>query len=415
MGSGFRALFLGSLVSNTGDGIRLAALPLLAADLTSSPVLVSAVTAAQYLPWVSVAPLGGALVDRHDRRRMILTTQAWRGVVMLVLACSVAGDVVAIWQLCVVAFLITAGEILVDPSVVALVPTLVTDEQLDIANGRIASVEIVTNDFAGGPAGATAFGFAPWLPFVLDGGSYLASLVLFRRLPSELAGELPAHDDQSRDDVRPAEQSTLVADAAEGFRFLRRHPVLWPITVATTVYYLGAATGFSLLVLLVRDSAGGPAWSFGAVLACGAVGAFVGTRIGGRVSQRFGTRATLATATCVEGLALAAMALSTSVVVLAVIWSLGGVPAGVRIPVARSVQQRLTPNRLLGRVNVSARMLTRGVIVLGAIGSGALAAALGVRAAFAVGGAVEVIAALLIARALGAIVVTDGAAAHRAG
>ena len=65
LGAGFRALFAGSLISNTGDGIRLAALPLLAAELTSSPVLIGAVTAAQYLPWVTVAPVGGALVDRH--------------------------------------------------------------------------------------------------------------------------------------------------------------------------------------------------------------------------------------------------------------------------------------------------------------------------------------------------------------
>ena len=95
-GPGFRALFAGSLISNTGDGIRLAALPLLATTLTSSPVLVSAVTAAQFLPWVLVAPLGGALVDRHDRRRMILITQAWRGAVMLALALLVASDLVAI-------------------------------------------------------------------------------------------------------------------------------------------------------------------------------------------------------------------------------------------------------------------------------------------------------------------------------
>jgi MFS family permease len=375
------------MVSNTGDGIRLAALPLLAAQVTSSPVLVSAVTAAQYLPWLSVAPLGGALVDRHDRRRMILTTQAWRGLVMLALAALVASDVVAIWHLCVVAFVITAGEILVDPSVVALVPTLVDDDQLDIANGRIASVEIVTNDFAGGPVGAAAFGLAPWLPFVLDGGSYLASLLPFRRLPTA-AGP------------RATERPALRADATEGFRFLRRHPILWPLTVATMAYYLGAAAGFSLLVLLVVDSAGGPTWSFGAVLACGAIGAFVGTRIGGGVSRRFGTRATMATTIFVEGLALAAMALSTSVGVLAAIWFVGGVPAGIRIPVARSVQQRLTPNHLLGRVNVTSRMFTRGIIVIGALASGALAATVGVRWAFVVGGAVQLISAGLVARAL---------------
>lgn len=384
------------MVSNTGDGIRLAALPLLAAQVTSSPVLVSAVTAAQFLPWVSVAPLGGALVDRHDRRQLILMTQTWRGVVMLALAWLVASQVVAIWHLCVVAFLITAGEILVDPSVVALVPTLVDDDQLDIANGRIASVEIVTNDFAGAPVGAAVFGFAPWLPFLLDGGSYLASLIPFRRLPFDPGTPRRA----GRSERQLAERPGLHADAAEGFRFLREHPILWPVTVATMVYYFGAATGFSLLVLLILENAGAPAWSFGAVLACGAVGALVGTRIGGGLSRRFGTRATLAIAVCLEGLALAAMALSTSVIVLGAIWFLAGVPAGVRIPVARSVQQRLTPNRVLGRVNVSARMFTRGIIVVGALASGALAIAIGVRWAFVVGGAVEIISALLIARAL---------------
>ena len=391
-GSGFRALYLGSTVSNTGDGIRLAALPLLAAELTTSPALVSAVTAAQFLPWVSVAPLGGALVDRHDRRRMILATQTWRGLVMLALALLVARDLVAIWQLCVVAFVITAGEILVDPSVVALVAQLVDDEHLDDANGRIASVEIVTNDFAGKPAGAIAFGLAPWFPFVVDGVSYLMSLVAFRRLPDPGGRHTP--------ELAPAARPTLFADAAEGLRFLRRHPVLGPVTAATMVYYLGAAVGFSLLVLLVRDTANWPAWSFGVVLACGAAGAFVGTLVGARSSRRFGTRATLTGATLIEGGALAAMALSTSVAVLGVIWFVGGIPAGARIPVARSMQQRLTPNRLLGRVNVSARMFTRGIIVAGALASGGLATVVGVRTTFIVGEAIEIVSAPLFARAL---------------
>ncbi len=399
LGTGFRALFLGSLISNTGDGIRLAAIPLLAAELTSSPVLVSAVTAAQYLPWVSVAPLGGALVDRHDRRRMILATQAWRGAVMLVLAWLVASDLVAIWHLCVVAFVITAGEILVDPSVVALVPTLVDDEQLDTANGRIASVEIVTNDFAGGPAGATAFGFAPWLPFLLDAGSYVGSLVPFRRLPSDA----PVPDDE----VRPAGRPSLLSEAGEGIRFLRHHPVLGPVTAATVVYYLGAATGFSLLVLLVKDSASGPAWTFGVVLACGAVGAFLGTLVSGRLDRRFGARATLSIATLIEGLALAAMALPRSVAPLAAIWFLGGLPSGARIPVSRSIQQRLTPNRLLGRVNVSARMFTRGIIVLGALVSGVLATSIGLRSTFVFGGAIEVLSAIAMSRALRTVQRTD--------
>lgn len=333
LGSGFRALFVGSLISNAGDGIRLAAIPLLAAELTSSPVLVAAVTAAQFLPWVTLAPVGGALVDRRDRRRTILVAQTWRGIVMLALAALAVVDVVAIWHLCLVAFVITAGEILVDPSVVAVVPSLVADDQLDTANGRISSVEIVTNDFAGGPVGATAFGVAPWLPFLLDAGSYLGSLAPFRRIPTDREPTVSGVSTPSTAE-RPAGRTTLRADAADGFRFLRRHPVLGPLTAATMIYYLGAATGFSLLVLLVLDAVDGPAWSFGVVLACGAAGAFVGTLVGGRAARRLGTRATLAGSTLLEGIALAALAWSPSIVVLAVIWFVAGVPSGARIPVA---------------------------------------------------------------------------------
>lgn len=391
LGSGFRALYVGSLVSNTGDGIRLAALPLAAAALTTSPALVAAVTAAQYLPWVSVAPVGGALVDRLDRRRLILTTQAWRGAVMVVLTLLVVADLVAIWHLCVVAFVITAGEILVDPSIVAFVPRVVDDDRLDDANSRIASVEIVTNDVAGRPVGSGLFGLVPWLPFAVDAASYLGSMVPFRRLP-------PARAVDARQATGAA--TTLRSDAAEGMRFLWRHPVLGPVTAATMVYFLGASTGLGLLVLLVVDVADGPAWSFGVILACGAVGAFVGATTGARVSRRLGVRVVLGGATVAEGVAFAAMAVTTSIGVLALVWFVVGIPAGARIPVARSLQQRLTPDRLLGRVNVSARMFTRGIIVVGAVGSGVLADAIGVRSTFVVGGLVQVVGGLLLVVAL---------------
>jgi Kef-type K+ transport system membrane component KefB len=85
-----------------------------------------------------------------------------------------------IGHVCVVAFAITLGEILVDPSTVALVPTLVEDVDLERANGRIAGVEIVTNDFAGAPVGAALYAFAPWLPFLVDACSYLGSLLPWR-------------------------------------------------------------------------------------------------------------------------------------------------------------------------------------------------------------------------------------------
>lgn len=391
LGPGFRALLLGSLVSNTGDGIRLAALPLLAASLTSSPLLIAAVTAAQYLPWVTFAPVGGALVDRWDRRRTILVTQAWRGMVALGLGLLVWTSDAEVWHVCVVAFAITLGEILVDPATVALVPTLVEDDDLDRANGRISSVEIVTNDFGGAPAGAVLFGFAPWIPFVVDGVSYLGSLVPFRNLPQ--ATTPPSAEPADR--VR-----SLRAEASEGFQWLRRHNVLGPLTLAQVVYYFGVATSLSLLVVLVTDELEGSSAVFGVILAIGAAGAFVGTLIGAPVAARLGPRLSLSGAVVLQAVTLGAAAAARSLPILAGLWFLNGVPAGAQRPIARSLQQRLTPNELLGRVNVTARIFTRGIIVIGALCAGGLATLSGVRSAFVLGGLAQLAAAAVMWLAL---------------
>lgn len=394
LGSGFEALYYGSLITNTGDGIRLAALPLLAASLTSSPFLISTVIAAQYLPWVTFAPIGGAIVDRRDRRQTILTTQVWRGIVMVVLATLVWTDLVAVWQLCVVAFLITAGEILVDPSIVATVPTLVNDDDLDRANGRIASAEIVTNDFAGGPLGAATFSLAPWLPFLVNAASYLGSLLPLRQLPPQR----PRHDQPSE---AAAQLRTRRAEAVEGFAWLRHHQTLGPFTAAQVLYYLGVSAGLSLLVVLVTIELGAPDYTFGLVLAAGAAGAVAGSLAGGRIARAVGVRATLSGTVLIQGAALAALAIASSPPLVGVLWFLNGFPAGIQRPVARAMQQRLTPNHLLGRVNVTARIFTRGVIVVGALAAGALATATSVRSALVVGGTVEILAGILIWLVLG--------------
>jgi MFS family permease len=383
LGPGFRALYAGALVSNVGDGIRLAALPLLATTLTTSPFLIASVTAAQYLAWLAFGPFGGAIVDRADRRRTILSTQAWRGVLMAGLALLVWSDHAEIWHVCLVAFAITLGEILVDPSTVALVPTLVDDDDLDLANGRISSVEIVTNDFAGAPVGSVLFAFAPWLPFLIDAGSYLGSLVPVRGLPRR--PRVSAGPDVAT--------PTLRSDAAEGFRWLRHHRVLGPLTASFVIYYFGFAAGYSLLVVLVTDVLGGSAIAFGVLLAIGAAGAFLGTLVGARVSSAIGTRATLSGCVALQGATLAAIAVAPSVPVLAALWFINGVPAGLQRPVSRSLQQRLTPNHLLGRVNVTSRIFTRGIIVFGALGAGALATATSVRWSFVAGGSVQLVAA----------------------
>ncbi|MFT4597075.1 MAG: MFS family permease [Paracrocinitomix sp.] len=180
-----------TFVTNLGDGLRLPALPL----------LISGIAAALFLPWTTFAPFGGVIVDRADRRRLIMITQAWRSLVMAALGLAIVTDVLQIWHIFVVAFVITVGEILVDPSVTAMVPTLVAHKDLDRANSRISTVEIVTNNFAGGPIGAASFTFVPGLLFLLEALSYLGPIAPFSRLPAARTRpdpSTPAHRCASR-------------------------------------------------------------------------------------------------------------------------------------------------------------------------------------------------------------------------
>lgn len=90
LGRDFWALWTAAVSSNLGDGIRITALPLLAAALTTSPTAVAGVTAASFLPWLVFGPVGGAIGDRSDRRRLVIAVNLVRAVGVAAFALAVA-------------------------------------------------------------------------------------------------------------------------------------------------------------------------------------------------------------------------------------------------------------------------------------------------------------------------------------
>lgn len=388
LGNAFNALLAASAVTNLGDGIRLATLPLLATTLTDSPLAVAGVTAAQFLPWLVFAPIGGVIVDRADRRQLILRTQGWRAIIMLVFGLLVVADVVAIWMLFVVAFSITVGEILVDPSVVATVPTLVRREDLDSANGQISSVEIVTNDLVGAPVGAGLFLVAPWIPFVLDGLTYLGSILPFRRLP------------QTPQPPRPeARLSELAAEVPEGLRWLAGHKMLRPWTAGVAIFNVGAAAGFSLLVLLILDTHDGTEFGYAITLTVAAAAAAILSSVAPGLADRFGRPAVMLTFATTAALAMVAVGLAGGTAVLAMFWAINGGATGVLFAIGRGYIQRYCPNEILGRAAIASRTITRTAFVVGALGGGAVATGASLRTVFLLAGGLQI--AALVPMALG--------------
>ncbi len=387
LGPTFSALLTATFVTNLGDGLRLAALPLLATTLTSSPILISAVTAAQFLPWIFFAPFGGVIVDRSDRRRLIMITQAWRSLVMAALALALLTDLVHIWQLFVVAFVITVGEILVDPSVVATVPTIVEPANLDRANSRITMVETVTNEFVGGPVGAASFAFAPWLPFVLDALSYLGSIAPFSRLPAS-----------QRTPVEGETQRSFRTEMGDGLRWIKGHAFLRPLTLGIAVFHLGTAGAFSLLAFFIVDELEAPGFVFGFVLSSAAIGATMSSLMAARLVDRFSRRSAITLAATLTALSVIASGLVTSEWQLIVAWMFNGFGGGLSLSIGRGFIQRHTPNDLLGRTAIASRMMTRPSFVVGALLAGVIASWTSVRWSFVVAGSFHLLGALLLWR-----------------
>ncbi|HRE03543.1 MAG TPA: MFS transporter, partial [Ilumatobacteraceae bacterium] len=203
LGRAYWRLWTASTVSNLGDGMFLVAMPLLAARTTDDAFAVALVTAANTLPWLLLSLHAGAIVDRHDRRRLLVIGDSFRGALLVLLTVIVAFDVMQIWMLWLLAFCLGIAEVVFDNAAQAILPALVEPDQLEKANGRRYSAELLANVFLGTPLGGALFAVAVWLPFGVDAVGYLAAAVLVFGLRGNFANDAPTGPPQSLwDDVK---------------------------------------------------------------------------------------------------------------------------------------------------------------------------------------------------------------------
>ncbi len=169
-----------------GDGIALVALPLLAASLTRDPVLIAGVATAQRLPWLLFTLISGVVVDRVDRRQLQAWTNFFRAAVLAALTLAVGLGWVSIYWIFVVAFLLGVAETLFDNAAFALLPSVVTQDDLERANSRIYTTQTVANEFVGPPVGGTLFALAAMMTLGLNALCYGLAAALVGLLPGSL-------------------------------------------------------------------------------------------------------------------------------------------------------------------------------------------------------------------------------------
>jgi predicted MFS family arabinose efflux permease len=380
----FRYLWSASLISTLGDGALLAALPLLAASLTRDPRLISAVTVTGRLPWLALALFGGVIVDRLDRHRLMLWTQAGQMLLVTLVTLVAALGLSRIWMLYLFAFAIGAGDVLFQGSSQAFVPTIVRRGDLDAANGRLVAAEAVSHDFLGPPAGSVLFVLAAAAPFGLDAVSFAISLLLITRIkpPPRAVPAAPRH--------------AVLAEIREGLRWLANARLPRTLTLITAGGNFCEAMALSLLVLFARQVLGVGGASYGVLLAAMAAGGVAGGLLSAKVVGRLGARNVAIAVEVISPAAwLAVAAFGRTVIVVVALFTVFSFALSMWNVVSMSTRQRLVPDELQGRVVSASRMLAYGATPLGALAGGFVATEYGLIAPWLVGGVLSLLVAVV--------------------
>ena len=399
LGRGFRWLLASSWVSNLGDGIALAAGPLLVASLTDDARLVALAATVQWLPPLLFALLAGALSDRLDRRRLVVTVDAVRAVVLAVLAAAVVTGRVSIGVVLVALFLVGTAEVFADSSSQTLLPMLVAREDLAVANSRLQTGFITVNQLAGPPLGAALFAVGAVWPVAAQALVVAAGAVLVSRIV------LPAHGRPGGTGER------LHRDIADGFRWVLHHAAVRTLVLTIATFNITFGAAWSVLVLYATQRLGLGEVGFGLLTTISAVGGLLGTASYGWITRRVSLGDLMRIGLAVETLTHLALALTTRAWVAMVVFLVFGAHAFIWGTTSVTVRQRAVPTELQGRVgSVYAVELFGGLVVGSGLG-GVLAERWGVVAPFWFAFAGSALFMVLIWRQLAHIAHADGSTA----
>ena len=370
LGADFRWLLSSVWVGNLGDGLAIAAGPLLVAQQTDSPFLISLAATLQWLPKMLFALPAGVVTDRLDRRLLVIGVDVVRVAVLGLLVASLVTGTVSIGVVLMALFLLGTAETFADNASGTLLPMLVHRDDLAVGNARIQTGFITVNQLAGPPLGAALFAAGTTLPFVAQGLLLLAAVATIARV------RLPAH---GRDE---AAGTRVLHEVVEGFRWVAHHAAVRTLVLTLMIFNLTFGAAWSVLVLYATERLGLHAVGFGLITTVGAVGGLLGTAAYGWITRRVSLGDLMRIGLVVETLTHLGLALTTEPVVALAIFFVFGAHAFIWGTTSITVQQRAVPTRLQGRVSSVNLVGCFGGLVLGGLLGGALAQAYGVTAPF---------------------------------
>ena len=387
LGRGFRWLLASSWITFLGDGITLAAGPLLVASQTLNPLAIAMAALLQRLPWLIFGLYAGVVADRVSRRGIVIATGLVRMIILTLLIATIITHRVDTAVVLAALFLFGVNETFAETAATTLLPMLVDKNDLGIANARNLAGVIVGSQMAGPPIGAALFAAGMALPFISEAVCVLAGVLLLTRV------RLPARAER-------VQASRIRAEIREGWHWLWAHPAVRTLAITIFTFNITFGAAWSVLVLYARQRLGMGAVGFGLITTAIAAGGLAGTACYGWLEKRVPLGVIMRGGLIIETLTHLALALTRWMWLALIVFTIFGAHAFIWGTTSTSVRQRAVPAEFQGRVSSVYLTGVVGGIVIGSALGGAVASVWGITAPFWFGFAGSAIILAFIWRSL---------------
>jgi MFS family permease len=374
-----------SIVSNLGDGIAFAAMPLLAFRITDDERLLALTTVATLVPWLIVSIPAGVVIDRYDRRVLLVGADVARVALYAVIAALATTEGFSIWVLLALLLVVGGFEVLFDSTAQAVVPMLVPRSQLQRANGLLYAGEVIAGSMVGLSIGAFLFDRAPELPFLVNAVSFAVAAVLIAGIR---IGRVDGH-------------AEVGARLGAGLRWLRGDDLLRLLVTLLAAINFGLMLGQGIFVKYAADELGVTGGEYGVLLAVIALGAACGGLVGYRFEQLVGTTPAIVVPVVVIGICQLVFWAAPDRWVVGVFGFVSSMAIILWNVTTVSIRQRIVAADRFGRVNSVYRWIGTTAGAAGAVTGGFVAYWFGLRAPYLVGAIAVIVSIALALRPLG--------------
>lgn len=346
-------LWSGQVVTTLGAQASGIVYPLLILALTGSPAQASWAAALRMLPYLVLILPVGALIDRWDRRRVMLWCHLGRGLAVASLPLAMAFDALAVSHIYAVAVAEGALHVFFNIAETAALPRVVPTGQLPQATAQ-NQAGFATAAIVGPALGSWLYQVAGrGLPFVVDVLSHALGALAVWRLRGSFA-PAPA-----------ASRRSLRAEVAEGLRWLWRQRVVRDMALLTCgLNFVNAA--LPLLLIVRGQELGASEAQIGLVFSLGGIGAIVGAALGGAIATRLSFGQAIGLSVAVKAITLPAFGLCDGPMTLGAVYALSCLFGPLYDVVQFSYRIALIPDALQGRVNSGFRLFAFGLNPAGA-------------------------------------------------